>query len=207
MIGPNTYPPATRGKIVVWSLLATFPFGGVTWHRLHWLVGLRRLGFDVWYVEDSDKPIYDPDTFWPTSEYSANVAYLSKQMKKVGLADRWVFRPPRTTDHCLGATNLAGLKRLYQEADAVINLSGAQEWRSDHAVIRSLVYIDTDPVAKQIEVANGNQRAIQFLDKHDHRIAKKFPATVQILKMAELNTTRGQQKIFDFLAIPEKRRR
>ena len=39
------------------------------------------------------------------------------------------------------------------------------------------------------------------------RIAKKFPATVQILKMEELNTTQGQQKIFDFLAIPEKSRR
>jgi hypothetical protein len=168
MIGPNIYPPANRGKIVVWSLLATFPFGGVTWHRLHWLVGLRRLGFDVWYVEDSDRPIYDPQTFWPTLEYSANAAYLSEQMKKVGLEDRWVFRPPGVTDHCLGAIDAAGLKKLYQEADVVINLSGAQEWRPDHAVIRSLIYIDTDPVAKQVEVANGNQRAIQFLDKHDH---------------------------------------
>jgi hypothetical protein len=168
MIGPNIYPPANRGKIVVWSLLATFPFGGMTWHRLHWLVGLRRLGFDVWYVEDSDRPIYDPQTFWPTSEYSANAAYLSEQMKKVGLEDRWVFRPPGVTDHCLGATDPAGLKRLYREADVVINLSGAQEWRPDFRVIENLVYIDTDPVAKQIAVAKENSLAIQFLDKHDY---------------------------------------
>jgi hypothetical protein len=168
MLGSDSYPPATRGKIIVWSLLGTFPFGGVTWHRLHWLVGLRRLGFDVWYVEDSDRPIYHPQTFWPTSDYTANVAYISKQMIRVGLENRWIFRPPGVTNQYLGATDAAGLKRLYREADAVINLSGAQELRPDHAVIRNLVYIDTDPVAKQVAVANKNQRAIQFLDKHHH---------------------------------------
>ena len=109
MWSSDGYPPANRGKIVVWSLLATFPFGGVTWHRLHWLAGLRRLGFDVWYVEDSDRPIYDPRTFWPTSEYSANVAYLAEQMKRVGLAHRWIFRPPGDAHRCLGAADATGL--------------------------------------------------------------------------------------------------
>jgi hypothetical protein len=168
MFGPHNYPPANRGKIVVWSLLATFPFGGMTWHRLHWLVGLRRLGFDVWYVEDSDRLVYDPLTFWPTAECSANVAYLAKQMKRVGLEDRWIFRPPGVTDHCLGATDSGALKRLYKEADVVINLSGAQELRDDHDIIRCLVYIDTDPVAKQVAVANGEKQVVQMLDKYDH---------------------------------------
>jgi hypothetical protein len=48
------YPPATPGKTVVWGRLASRPFGGMTWQVLHHLAGVRRLGFDVWYVEDSD---------------------------------------------------------------------------------------------------------------------------------------------------------
>lgn len=168
MFGSHNYPPANRGKIVLWSLLATFPFGGMTWHRLHWIVSLRRLGFDVWYVEDSDRPVYDPITFWPSSDYAANVDYLSKQMKRVGLEDRWIFRPPGVKDYCLGITDPAALKRLYKEADAVINLSGAQELREDHEIIRCLVYIDTDPVAKQVAVAKGDTMVIQMLDKYDH---------------------------------------
>lgn len=167
MISSYKYRPANRGKIVLWSLLATFPFGGMTWHRSHWIVGLRRLGFDVWYVEDSDRPVYDPITFWPTSECSANAAFLSKHMKKVGLEDRWIFRPPRITDHCIGVSDPAALKRLYKEADVVINLSGAQELREDHEIIRCLVYIDTDPVANQVAVANGDTMVIQMLDKYD----------------------------------------
>ena len=90
----SPYPPATRGKVVVWSLLATFPFGGMTWQPLHYLAGLRRLGFDVWYVEDSDRDIYSPTTFCPTSDYADNVSYLADHMDRVGLGDRWVFRPP-----------------------------------------------------------------------------------------------------------------
>ena len=45
------YPPATRGKVVVWGLLASSAFGGMVWQVYHYLVALRRLGFDVWYVE------------------------------------------------------------------------------------------------------------------------------------------------------------
>ena len=45
-----------RGTVVVWGLLANSPFGGMTWQVLHHLEGFRRLGFDVWYVEDSDSP-------------------------------------------------------------------------------------------------------------------------------------------------------
>ena len=51
MILPRKYPPVTRGKIVVWGLLASAPFGGMIWQVFHHLVPLRRLGFDVWYVE------------------------------------------------------------------------------------------------------------------------------------------------------------
>ena len=48
----------------------------MTWQVLHHLVGLRRLGFDVWYVEDSDSLNTDPATYWPTMAYEPNLAYL-----------------------------------------------------------------------------------------------------------------------------------
>ena len=105
----TTYPPATRGTIVLWGLLASSPFGGMTWQVLHHLAGIRRLGFDVWYVEDSDRPVYHPTTYWPTFECEANVAYLARQMHSLGLDDRWIFRAPGVSDRCCGARDLAGL--------------------------------------------------------------------------------------------------
>lgn len=164
----SAYPPATRGSIVVWGLLAGYPFGGMTWQALHYVVGLRRLGFDVWYVEDSSRALLDPVNYWPSmSEYEANAKFLAEQMASVDLADRWIFRPPERQDFCVGARDYAGLKQLYREVDAVINLCGAQEAREDHELIRCLVYMETDPVPTQVAVAKGDQATIDVLARHD----------------------------------------
>ncbi len=168
MILPSTYPPAKRGKIVLWGLLASRPFGGMTWQVLHHLVGKRRLGLDIWYVEDSDTPVLHPTTYWPTSEYADNVAYLARQMESVGLGDRWIFRPPSVYNTCFGAHDLAGLAQLYKEADAVFNLCGAHELRPEHDGIRCLVYLETDPVETQVGVANQELRTIQALAAYNH---------------------------------------
>src|SRR5262249_54517644 len=121
---------------------------------------------DVWYVEDSDRPVYDPDTFWGTFEIDRNAAYLARQLERVELGDRWVFRAPGSSD-CLGARDMAGLTRLYKDADAVLNLCGAQELRPNHGDIRCLVYLESDPVASQILVANGDRATIDTLAAYD----------------------------------------
>jgi hypothetical protein len=67
-----------------------------------------------------------------------------------------------------------------------------------------------DPTFPKYDITDKAEAIGAYWDEYRcriRRIAKKFPAKVQKLKMAELNTTQGQQKIFDFLAIPEKNRR
>ena len=160
------YPPATRGKIVVWGYLGAYPFGGMTWQVLHYVAGLRKLGFDVWYVEDTDSAVRDPVTLWDTDNYQPNVDYLQARMDSIGLADRWIFRPPGIYDYCVGATGINGLAALYREATAVINLCGSHELRADHDDINCLVYLETDPVPKQIAVATGDEKTLAELGRY-----------------------------------------
>jgi len=162
------YPPPSRGVVVVWSLIASFPFPGMAWHRLQFLAGLRRLGFEVWYVEETDIRVISPKNYWPTDDYEPNVKYLSQLMELIGLSDRWIFRLPGQFDKCFGSLDITGLRKLYREADIVINHTGAQEIRPDHSDIRCLVYIETDPVINQIEVASGNNIIIRELDAHKY---------------------------------------
>lgn len=164
---PNAYPPLTRGKIVLWGMMGALPFGGMVWQVYHYAVALRRLGFDVWYVEDSDRPVYDPVEQNPTNECAANVALLSGYMERIGLGDRWIFRPPGVPDAVLGATDHRGLLRLYGEAVAAINLCGAQEQRDSHDTIACRIYLETDPVENQVAVAKGHQGVIDSLAAHD----------------------------------------
>jgi len=162
------YPPITRGTVVVWGMLASFPFGGMTWQVLHYVAGLRRLGFDVWYVEDTDGELLDPVTFWTTSNYLPNVQYLAEYMNRLDLGDRWVFRPPAVHDTCLGARDRSGLAKLYQEADAVINLCGYHPLRSEHESIRCPIYLQTDPMVDQIKVAKQDAQKIRELDAYHY---------------------------------------
>jgi hypothetical protein len=166
--GPTatSYGPADRGRLVFWGLLGSAPFGGMTWQVLHYIRSARRLGFDVWYVEDSDANVYDPATFCRTDDSTANVAHLAKWMDICGLGDRWIFRRPRSLE-CLGARDLKGLEQLYRESDAVVNLCGAQDLLPHHRAASCLVYVETDPVEKQVAVANGEQGVIEELDSYN----------------------------------------
>ncbi len=161
------YPPAKRGVVVLWGLLGSFPFGGMTWQVLQHVVGLRQLGFDVWYVEDSDKHPYHPRTFQRTSNYRENVAYVAHNMGLIGLANRWVYRSPGTQE-VLGGLDEAGLRKLYRRADAVLNLCGAQEIRDSHRQAQCLVLIETDPGSTQVSVDENDQETIKQLEAYDY---------------------------------------
>lgn len=166
----TNYPPVTRGTIVVWGLMAAYPFPGMTWHRMQYLAGIRRLGFDVWYVEDSDRQVLTPGTFDKAEDFTPNINYLDRYMKAIGLGDRWIFRPPGDMTRCYGGRDIRGLWRLYDEAVAVINHSGAQELRPRHKVIKNLVYLETDPTELQVGIAKGEAITVRFAAAHHHHL-------------------------------------
>jgi hypothetical protein len=43
----------SRLRIIVTGLIAQHPLGGVTWDYVQYVLGLVRLGHDVFYIEDS----------------------------------------------------------------------------------------------------------------------------------------------------------
>lgn len=141
-------------KVVVWGLMAHAPFGGMTWQVIHHLLGLRVLGYDVWYVEDSDARMLDLSIEDWSSEPARNAAYVGHHLAAIGMPDRWVVRVPGGRE-CHGALDWAGLLTLYSEAEVVINVCGAHELRAHHDGIRNLVYVETDPVANAVALASG----------------------------------------------------
>ena len=52
MTTPSRYSGAGP-RIAVLGMMSRYPVPGVIWQTMHYLVGLRRLGFDVYYVEDN----------------------------------------------------------------------------------------------------------------------------------------------------------
>ena len=159
-------PKPTKGKIIVFGILFWFPLAGVTYQFLHFLIGLRRLGYDPYYVEDSGRWIYDPRLNDLSPDATGNLEAVVPVLEAHGFGDRWAFRGNYPGGRCYGLSEEKILE-LYREADGFLNVTGAQEMREEHMSCRRRIYLETDPVAAQIKVAQGNKETIAALEAHD----------------------------------------
>jgi hypothetical protein len=55
---------------------------------------------------------------------------------------------------------------LYREADAFLNVTGAQEIRDEHMKVPRRIYVESDPVAMQILIAKKDDKAVSTLAAH-----------------------------------------
>jgi glycosyltransferase involved in cell wall biosynthesis len=152
-------------KIVLLGMMAKMPVPGVVWQTLHYLVGLRRLGFDAYYVEAHARTptmLMERDT----DDASARAAQLlDAVLRPHGFGARWAFHALHDDGRVYG---LGGpeLGALYRDAELIINLHGGTEPREELAAGGRLVYVETDPVQLQIELHDGLVSAHEFLDPH-----------------------------------------
>ena len=156
----------TKGKILVFGILFWYPLAGVTYQFLHYLLGLRRLGYDPYYVEDSGRWVYDPRINDLSPDASENIAAVLPALKAHGFADRWAFRGNYPGGQCFGMSE-EEILRLYREADAFLNVTGAQEIREEHLACRRRIYVESDPFAAQVKAARGDRGMIAALEAHD----------------------------------------
>src|SRR2546421_154327 len=117
-----------KGRIIVFGIAFWYPLAGVTYQFLHYLLGLRRLGWDPYYVEDSGRWIYDPRLNDLSPDASGNVAAVAPVLEAHGFAGRWAFRGNYPDGRCYGLEEDEVL-RLYREADAFLNVPAPPDAR------------------------------------------------------------------------------
>jgi hypothetical protein len=78
-------------KILFAGIIARYPFGGVTWCSLMYLIGLRSLGHEVLYIEDTGECVYDPERDAISTDPSYGTRYIHSVLEAFGLGDRWSF--------------------------------------------------------------------------------------------------------------------
>jgi len=164
--GTTRRPGSGRGpRVLVLGIAAQYPMAGVTWQAMHYLLGLVALGCDVYYVEDSGAPPYDPASGGIGTDARPNVAYLAAAMRRIDFAERWAYWDAQAD--CWHGLGHARVAELYRSADAIFNLCGATRPRAEHRQGARLCYVETDPVYEQMRVANGEADSIAFLGAHD----------------------------------------
>lgn len=151
-------------KIVVLGFLSHFPVAGVAWQTLHYLVGLEKLGFDVYYVEAHG---CTPSKLMrsSTDDGPAQAAdYISRILSRFGFAGKWAYHAPYESRH-FGMTALQ-LKELYNSAALIINLHGSHLPTDELAAGNRLIFLETDPVDVQMDLYHGKKESIDYLSPH-----------------------------------------
>ncbi|MBN2505250.1 MAG: hypothetical protein JXQ71_01010 [Verrucomicrobia bacterium] len=156
----------TKGRIIVFGILFWYPLAGVTYQFLHYLLGLRRLGYDPYYIEDSGRWVYDPRLNDLTPDAAGNIAAVLPALEAHGFGDRWAFRGNYPDGRCYGMSE-AQMEQLYRDADAFLNVTGAQELRDEHRRVKRRIYVESDPFASQVKVAKGDAGMMATLAAHD----------------------------------------
>jgi hypothetical protein len=142
---------SSRVRIAVTGLAATYPFGGVFWDYLQYPLGLRRLGHDVLYIEDTGKWCYDPTAGTFVEDGRSNAAFLARAIRTLdpGLADRWFFRDATGTTYGRTWNDVASFCR---STDLFLHISASCWMREEYFGAARLAFIDSDPMYTQASV-------------------------------------------------------
>jgi hypothetical protein len=153
-------------KILFAGIIARYPFGGVTWCSLMYLLGLRALGHEVFYIEDTGEAVYDPVLDTRSTDPTYGTTYIQQSLEPFGLGNRWSFV---NYDGAYHGQSAETVRRFCADADLFINLSGGSWfWRDEYARIPRRVFIDSDPAFTQLALAKQEPWYVEFFTKFTH---------------------------------------
>ncbi|MEN8131105.1 MAG: hypothetical protein ABFS45_13105 [Pseudomonadota bacterium] len=140
----------SRLRIIVLGYIVRGPLGGMAWHHLQYVLGLARLGHDVYFLEDSDDypSCYDPQRHVTDTDPTYGLGFTKRAFDWIGMARRWAYydaHKRRWLGPCAEQT-----ASLCETAELLINLSGINPLRPWFLQIPHRVLLDTDPVFTQI---------------------------------------------------------
>lgn len=159
----------SKPRIIVTGYAGCVPVGGVAWDYLQYAVGLAKLGYDVYYHEDTFKWPYHPikRSRLENGEYSAR--YIANFFKRYApeLNDRWHYFHLREQSFGMTRSRFAEVART---ADLFLNVSGSVSIPEELAPNCRKIFIDTDPGYNQIKMVQKKESTSKipgFLRVHD----------------------------------------
>jgi GT2 family glycosyltransferase len=155
-----------RPKVVLLGMMSKMPVAGVVWQYLHYLLGFERLGYEAYYVEAHGRTPSMLMESGETADASGRAAaFIATIMRRYGLSDRWAYRALHRDGRCFGMTERR-LGHLLGSAELIVNLHGGTKPLPELKATDRLVYLETDPVQLQLELAEGYEASYEFLEAH-----------------------------------------
>jgi hypothetical protein len=156
---------SARKKIVILGMMSHMPVAGNIWLVLQYLIGFRRLGFDVYYVEAHG---INPGMLMrgvKDDSVQRACAFIDGTLRRVDLGSNWAFHALHADGQSYGLSKLK-LQEVYRSAALIINLHGGTVPLEEHSSTKRLIYLETDPVELEIELYHRLPKTREFLAPH-----------------------------------------
>ncbi len=157
-----------RPLAIVAGYLVGNPVGGHVMSILHWLSGLRALGYDVIFVEHHGWPnaCWNPLTRTLSDDPSYGLSELATHARRLGLRG-WCFVDAAGAYHGLSRADMVAACR---QAEVLLGL-WTVTWLDEFALCERRVFIDTDPGFTQFAMSPDVHSSLDFaspVDFHEH---------------------------------------
>ena len=151
-------------RILISGMVAADPGqGGATWAVMQYVLGLRELGHDVWFVEPIASGAIRPADA-PLAA-SVNARYFQDVVSRFGVRDRAALLRQDTRETV--GVSYATLRQAAAECELLINISGMLRDPALRDRIPCRVYLDLDPAFNQLWHSAGIDVG---LDGHTHHV-------------------------------------
>ena len=153
--------------IALGSYAVQFPVGGYLSWVLQWLVGLRDLGHEPWFVERAhySGSCFDPPTNSMTDDCSYGMSSLHALLERFSLGDRWCFVDAHGDYHGQSRSTIEG---MLGRADLFIDMGTKGTWDEATRAARRRVFVDGEPAFTQFKLALRlqNEEAVERYDAY-----------------------------------------
>src|SRR6266498_2960460 len=151
--------------IIIFSgSIGRFPVGGHAWINMQYLIGLRELGHDVFYLEEcgQESCVYKWETEQLTTDLEYPTSYVRACMDYAGLPDRWIYR---AGERSIGM-DLENFREVCNQASLfLMHAVPLPMWRTEYLWPRRHAFIDTDPGFVQMSLEKGNAELQQTVSR------------------------------------------
>lgn len=141
-------------RIVVTGLMGCYPFGGVFWDYVQYLLGFHRLGHDVLYVEDTGQWCYDPTSQTLVESAKTNAKRLADNLNLLdpALSERWFLRDAAGQTFGKPWPEVAA---FCKSADLFLHISAACDLKDEYLSAKVVAFLDSDPMYTQVGMLGG----------------------------------------------------
>jgi hypothetical protein len=155
-------------RIIVSGTIGRSGLGGQAWATLQYLLGLRALGHEIFYLEDCGDTTWVWD--WERQEWNYDLdypaGYVDACLKPFGLANHWMYRAANQSR----GMPLKKFLDLCATADLLImRATPLWLWRTEYNRPRRRAFIDVDPGFTQITLANGDKGWLEGVARAERR--------------------------------------